>query len=58
MKIPGRYRLPPEMEEAMLVVELNVKPWELDRLPQTLIEKILIYRGVKNVATYGGTWQP
>lgn len=58
MKLPGRYRLPPEMEEAMLVTEIGLPPEQLNVLPQRLIDCILIYKGVKNVTENGGDWQP
>jgi hypothetical protein len=46
------------MEEAMLVSELAMTPSEIYKLPRELIEKILIYKGVKNVTANGGDWQP
>jgi hypothetical protein len=58
LKIPARYRLPPELEEAMLICEIGLPPQVIDEWPQGLIERILIYKGVKNVAQFGGDWQP
>ena len=58
MKIPSRYRLPPELEEAMLIIETGFPPQVIDQWPQSLIERLLVYKGVKNVAQYGGDWQP
>jgi hypothetical protein len=46
------------MEEVMITTELGIMPWDLDRLPQSFIEKALIFRGVKDVAVNGGNWQP
>lgn len=46
------------MEEAMLVTELGYPPQVIDEWPQALIDRMLIYKGVKNVAIYGGNWQP
>ena len=40
----------------MLVVETGFTPAELDAMPQALIERILIYKGVKNVTVNGGTY--
>lgn len=42
----------------MLICEIGLPPQELDRIPQGLIDRILIYKGVKNVTEYGGNWQP
>lgn len=57
-KMPNRFRLPPELEEAMLIIEIGFPPEVLDRMPQRLIELMLIYKGVKNVTENGGDWQP
>ena len=46
------------MEEAMLILELGFPPQVIDEWPQELIETMMIYKGVKNVAQYGGNWQP
>jgi hypothetical protein len=46
------------MEEAMLITEIGLPPRDLADLPQSLIERILIYKGVKGVAENGGDWQP
>jgi hypothetical protein len=56
--VPSHYRLPPEMEEAMLICELNLPPSVIDNMPDRLIEKIMIYKGVKAVTEGGGTWEP
>lgn len=58
LKMPNRHRLPPEMEEAFLVSETGFPPQVIDEWPHSLIETILIYKGVKNVAEFGGNWQP
>jgi len=50
--------LPPELEEALLIFELGFPPQVIDEWPQGLIELLLIYKGVKNVAQFGGDWQP
>ena len=46
------------MDEAMLVIETGFTPAELDEMPQALIERMLIYKGVKNVTVNGGTYNP
>ncbi|MBA7655824.1 hypothetical protein ES703_63733 [subsurface metagenome] len=58
LKLPNRNRLPPELEEALIIVEIGFPPQVIDEWPQGLIEKILIYKGVKNVVQFGGNWQP
>lgn len=58
LKMPSRFGLPPEMEEAMLILELGFPPQVIDEWPQGLIDRLLIYKGVKNVAQFGGSWQP
>ena len=58
LKLPNRYRLPPELEEALIIIEIGFPPQVIDEWPQGLIEKLLIYKGVKNVVQFGGDWQP
>lgn len=58
LKMPLRYRLPPEMEEPMLISEIGLPPQVIDEWPQALIDRILVYKGVKGVTQYGGDWQP
>lgn len=58
MNFPHRFLAPPMMDEAALVVETGFTPAELDEMPQALIERILVYKGVKNVAVHGGTYNP
>jgi len=42
----------------MLVTETGLSPDALGELPERLLDEIIIYRGVKNVAQFGGEWQP
>lgn len=42
----------------MLIAELRLPPQVFDEWPQALIDKILVYKGVKGVTQYGGEWQP
>jgi len=56
MKIPKSYQVPPEMEEAMLVVETGFTPDELDKMPQSLIYKMIMYQNVREVAKSGGEY--
>ena len=56
--MPSRYRTPAELEEAMLISEIGFPPAIIDEMPEALIDRILIYKGVKTVTEYGGNWQP
>ena len=56
--MPRRYMLPAQLREASLTVELGFPPEIFENWPESLIEEILIYKGVRNVAQYGGDWQP
>jgi len=56
--MPSRFRIPPELEEAMLVTEISFPPEIIDGMSIDLIEEILIYKGVKGVVQNGGEWQP
>ena len=56
--MPDRYRVPPQIVEAMLVVETGFPSQVLGEMPERLIEEIMVYKGVKNVTEYGGNWQP
>lgn len=58
MKLPARYPAPQEIHEAMLIVETGLPPEVLDRLPERLIDNILIYKNVKQVSEFGGTYNP
>ena len=55
---PARYLAPPMMDEAMLVVETGFTPIQLDEIPEALIQRMLIYTGVKQVTLYGGNYNP
>jgi len=46
------------MEEAMLISEIGLPPQVIDEWPQSLIDRILVYKGVKGVTQFGGDWQP
>jgi hypothetical protein len=46
------------MTEPILVVETGFPPWELAEMSEELIEKMMIYKGVKDVHQFGGNWQP
>lgn len=57
-KMPGKYRPPLEMNEAMLVCELGLPPQVIADMDEGLIQRMLIYRGVKAATEHGGNWQP
>jgi len=42
----------------MMSIELGLTPQALDELPEALVRKLVIYQQIKNVAMYGGNWQP
>jgi hypothetical protein len=44
------------MNEAILIAELGFSPSVLDDMSEDLIQRILIYRGVKNVMLNGGSY--
>jgi len=53
--MPRRYALPSDMEDAALLDAL----WpytlaQINDMPEKLLQRLLLYRAVKNVATYGG----
>lgn len=53
--MPRRYMLPTEMEDAALLDALWPRTMaEIDDMPEKLIQRLLLYRAVRNVATYGG----
>jgi hypothetical protein len=49
IKKPELYELPPGMDEAIMLVETGWTPEMLDNCPQTLLDKMLIYKSVRNV---------
>jgi len=56
--MPNRFISPPQLREAMLIVETGLPPEVLAEMPERLLGEIVIYKSVKNVAEYGGEWQP
>ena len=58
LKMPKRFRLPPELEEAMLLVETGWPPDILGEMPQATIEAVIIYKSVKAVTENGGEYNP
>ena len=54
MKLPRTHQMPEGMNEAMLVIETGFSPDILDEMPQGLIERMLLYKNVRNAAQYGG----
>ena len=47
LNMSERFRLPPGMDEAILAVELGIMPDDMARLPQRLIDHMLLYSGIK-----------
>jgi hypothetical protein len=55
LKMPDRYQLPAEMEDAALMEALWPKPLEeINDMPEALLRRLLLFRRVKDVAMYGG----
>jgi hypothetical protein len=46
------------MEEPILLVETGWSPEVLGEMPQDLVENVIIYKNVKNVAENGGEYSP
>lgn len=42
----------------MIVIETGMTPQALDELPEVTVRKLIIYHQIRQVATYGGNWQP
>jgi len=58
LKLPQKFAVPHDYKEAILVMELGFPPDVLDSIPEPLLEKMLVYRNVKNVAQFGGSYDP
>jgi hypothetical protein len=56
MAFPHKYLVPQGMDEAMLVVETGFTPDQLDEFAEDLLQHIMIYKNVKEVAQNGGTY--
>jgi hypothetical protein len=46
------------MEDAILIDETGFPPQVTDEWPAELVERLVVYKGVKNAAIYGVDWQP
>ena len=57
MKLPKKHSIPPEMNEAILIAETGFTLAELDEIPEPVLERLLLYKGVRNVLEYGGTYE-
>ena len=58
MKLPRKHDMPSEMNEAMLIAETGFTPDELSAMPEPVLARLLIYKGVKAVLEYGGSYDP
>lgn len=45
------------MEEAILLVETGLNFLDIRKESLSLVEKIMIYKGIKAVSMYGGTFK-
>jgi hypothetical protein len=48
--------MPVDMQEAILVVETGFSPDQLDTFPQATLERILLYKEIKNITMTGGAF--
>ena len=39
-------------------MELGLPPEVLDKIPESLIELMMVYKNVKDVVQFGGTYEP
>jgi hypothetical protein len=48
--------LPPEIQEAHLFVEMEVRPtlWEWEELSERFIDTVFLYKAVRNAVEFGG----
>ena len=51
-----KYAMPAGMQEAILVVETGFSPEQLDRIPEAMLERIMLYRKVRSVMVSGGSF--
>ena len=58
MKLPQKYLAPREAKEAIYIMELGFPPEVLDRIPERTLELMMLYKNVRDVAQYGGTYDP
>jgi len=58
MKLPQKFQVPQDFKEAILIMELGFPPEVLDRIPEPLVELMLVYKNVRDVAQFGGTYEP
>lgn len=56
--MPSRYGIPPEMEDAALLVETGWAPDILDGVPVDRLAKYLLYKNIKDIAQFGGEYTP
>lgn len=48
--------MPIEMREAILVVETGFSPDQLDGFSQAILERIMLYKEIRNLIIAGGTF--
>ena len=57
LKLPRKHSMPPDMNEAILIAETGFTMEQLDEIPEPVLERLLIYKGVKRVLEYGGEYE-
>jgi len=58
MKLPQKYLAPREVKEAIYIMELGFPPEVLDRIPERTLELMMLYKNVRNIAQFGGSFDP
>jgi hypothetical protein len=58
MKLPQKYLAPREVKEAIYIMELGFPPEVLDRIPERTLELMMLYKNVRDIAQFGGFFDP
>lgn len=58
MKLPQKYLAPREIKEAIYIMELGFPPEVLDKIPEGTLGLMMLYKNVRDVAQFGGTFDP
>ena len=55
--MPDKVQIPEEMTEAVILVETGWPPSELDKAAEATVQRVMLYKAIKNVCEYGGNLQ-
>lgn len=50
--------MPRDFQESIYIIELGFPPDILDKIPEKTLELMVIYKNVKDVAQFGGVYEP